>query len=604
MANKIITKDNLTTSQYNTSLNNSKTIKFWRENPVIACRQILGIQLLDYQAWILTNTWVAKDSVWVLTRNGGKTSLAGIIILLVAILFPEQQIFLISKSGKQSKLLFLACEKIALNKISDYGDLPDTFAQEIQRMNDALTGFSHSPGGFEVTMLNGSKIVSLNGIPDNNRGERSTLTVYDESGYIPDAMFQATEPFSTTEKTFQTSTDENFDIRTVPRNKQNQRLYISSASDKTTHYYKKFKDYSLRMLAGDKRYFTASITVDVPLNPTLRGKKYPPLLNVAEVEAMESVAPIKAQREYYCKFEDDSSDSQICKSHTINKNSTFTMPRLLPTKGRKYLLSYDSAHIADNSILGVMETYDEEGFGLCGDLINMINFKDLSDLKGNRQMLYQDQMSAVRDYIVRYNGDGAEYENIHKLAIDAGTGGAGLVYGHVLMFDWKDSHGIAHRGVIDKKNTASEVQRDYPNAYDIINLVEPTKWKNTIIERTIDLLDLGVIRFPQEYKNGGYVDIEDESEEGVVRKSLSKEEILALTNIDLLKEELKMIHRFVNGERVTYKLRADMQNKMHDDRFYVLCLLGNELYELREKNRMKQNKSKKEKDRTILGLFN
>jgi len=603
MAN-IFTKENLTTNQYIVALSNAKTIEFWRKNPVIACRDLIGITLLDFQSALLTEMWIAKDIAICTSRNAGKTSLAAIFILLTALLYPEQEIFLVSKAGSQSKLLFMNMEKIALAKISSYGQLPDTFSLEVSRANDSITGFSHSPGGFEVTLLNGSTIKSLNGIPDNVRGYRASLLCLDEAGFITDELFAAVEPFTTTDKTFQTSTDVNFDIRTIPRNKQNTRLYISSASATDTHFYKVYKNLALRMFAGDSRYFAASIPVDIPLAPTLKGVKYPPLLNYAQVEADMASNPTKALREYYCKFDNDGGNSQICKSHTIAKNSTFLLPRLVPTKGRRYLLGYDSAHIADNSIFGVLETYEEEGMGLCGDLINMINFKALGEI-GNRQMLYQDQMSAVREYIVRYNGeDNAEYENIHKLAIDAGTGGGGLIYGHVLMFDWKDSRGITHRGVIDKSNTSDSIQRDYPNAYNIINLVEPTKWKNTIIERTIELLDLGVIRFPKEYNGSGTVDIEDDSEDGITRKTLSKEEILALTNIDLLKEELKMIHRFVNGERVTYGLRKDVKHKMHDDRFYVLCLLGNELYELREKNRMKQNKSKKEKDRTILGLFN
>jgi hypothetical protein len=603
MSNRIVTKEQLTTNQFNLAFSNSKLIQYWRANPVVACRDLLGIQLLDFQAVIFTQTWIAKDSVWVLTRNGSKTVSASAYAMLRSLLFPEEEIWIVSKSGRQAKKLFSYVERLATGKISEFVDLPDIYLQEVYRANQAITGFSHDPQGHNVKLLNGSYIKTLNGIPDNNRGERGTLVIFDECGFMEEEAIAAVEPFTTTEKSFKTSTDESFDYRALPKNKPSQRLYISSASDKTTYFYDKFYDFSLRMFAGDKRFYAVSLTVDVPLAPTLRGKKYAPLLSYDEVESMMNTNPSKAMREYYNAFDEDGGDDQIIKSHTIERNSTFVLPKLTPTKGRKYILGYDTAHRADNSILGAMETYYEDELGLVGDIINMINFKDLSDVKGNRQMLFQDQIEEVRKYVLLYNGDGAEYENIHKLAIDGGMGGGGGIYGSNLMFDWKDEHGISHRGMIDKNNTPQEVQRQYPNAYDIINIVEPTKWKPIMVERLIELMELGVIRFPAEYNNSGAVEIEDENGD-IIRRKLSKEEILALINIDLLKEETKMIHRFKSGERVSYKLRTDMQNKMHDDRFYVLCLMANELYELREAEKASKHVSKKKKDRTVLKLFN
>ena len=433
--------------------------------------------------------------------------------------------------------------------------------------------------------------------------ERGTLVIFDECGFMEEEAIAAIEPFTTTEKSFKTSTDENFDYRALPKNKPSQRLYISSASDKTTYFYDKFYDFSLRMFAGDKRFYAVSLTVDIPLNPTLKGKKYAPLLSYSEVEAMMNTNPTKAMREYYNKFSEDGGDDQIVKSHTIERNSTFVLPELLPEKGAKYILSYDPASRADNAINAVMKVTVDENLGFVGDIVNAVNFKDLSTLNGNRQMLFQDQIDELRHMALRYNGDNAEYENIIKIAIDAGMGGGGVLYGENLMFDWVDKQGIKHRGFIDKSNAQPDAIRQYPNAYNIVNLVEPTKWKSIMVERLIELLELGVIRFPVEYDNSGYADIEDENGD-IVRKMLTKEEILALINIDLMKEETKMIHRFKSGEKYVYKLRTDMQNKMHDDRFYCLVLLANELFMLREADKKGKHTSTRTKDRTVLKLFN
>lgn len=603
MANKIITKENLTTNQFNVAFANSKMIQYWRANPVIACRDILGVVLLDYQAWLFTQTWFAKDSLWVLTRNGGKTIIASLYILLQSALFPEQEIFIASKSGRQSKKLFTYCEKLAMNKISEFGNLPDIYMQEIYRANESISGFSHDTAGFNVALLNGSTITTLNGIVENNLGQRATLVVFDEAGFCDEKIITSIEPYTTTEKSFITSNEEFFDYRTLPKNKPTQRLYISSASHKGSYFYKKFYDFSLRMMAGDNRFFAACLTVDTPLNPTLHGKKYAPLLSYSEVETLQSVNPMKCAREYYCRFEDGESDDQIIKASTIERNSTFVLPEITPKDNAKYIFGYDSAAIADNSILAMAKLLKDDSRGYYIQLANMVNFKDLGRAKGNRQMLYQDQLDEIRKYLVLYNGNNPEYQNIHKLAVDSGSGGGAHLYASSLFLNYKDPHDVEHRGIIDPIYYEDK-RRDYPNAYPILRMVEPTKWKNVMIKRLVELMDLGLIEFPQEYGNSGYVDIEDSNGE-VIRQYLSKEEELALINIDLCKEETKLIHRYTSASgNSIYKTREDMARTVHDDRFYTLCLIANELYEIREQDNLGKHKHKKEKDRTVLSLFN
>ena len=51
----------------------AKSIAYYRRNPCIAARDLLGIELLDYQKYILQGMWNSSHSVVVLTRNGGKS---------------------------------------------------------------------------------------------------------------------------------------------------------------------------------------------------------------------------------------------------------------------------------------------------------------------------------------------------------------------------------------------------------------------------------------------------------------------------------------------------------------------------------------------------
>lgn len=63
-------------------------------------------------------------------------------------------------------------EEIALQKISSFAGLTDVFANETVKSSTNKTGFTHKPSSFEVSLYNGSKINSLNSMPDNVRGHR------------------------------------------------------------------------------------------------------------------------------------------------------------------------------------------------------------------------------------------------------------------------------------------------------------------------------------------------------------------------------------------------------------------------------------------------
>jgi len=427
----------------------------------------------------------------------------------------------------------------------------------------------------------------------------------DEAGFVPEKAIVAVEPFSTQDTSFKSSIDENFDVRTLKVNAPMQRVYFSSASDKTSYFYTKYVEYSKRMMAGDTKYFVADITIDIPLKPTIRGKKVGALLNKSVVDQAMLTNPSKAMREYYNVWDSDS-DDQIIKSSTIENCSTFTLPEIIPSDDPnvKYALMYDPASRQDNSVILIGKLIHEEKRGWYGKVVNLVNFKDLGAKFTNRQKTYDEQRDELRELVVRYNGNGAEYENIKEVGIDAGSGGGGVLYGHTMMHDYITKNGESHRGIIDKEYFEDKT-REYPNAYPILNMIEPTKWKNVMIKRLIDLMDLKLIEFPKEYNNSGYVDVETVDEKGevtTIRKRLTQEEELALINIDICKEETKMIHSYKSATgRIIYKIRVD-KAKMHDDRFYVLAMFGNLVHKMRDDESESKHKKKKKKDTTILNL--
>ena len=105
-----------------------------------------------------------------------------------------------------------------------------------------------------------------------------------------------------------------------------------------------------------------------------------------------------------------------------------------------------------------------------------------------------------------------------------------------------------------------------------------------MVDEFIELMNLGVIKFPYEYKQE-YITISQETDNGekIERYDLTDDEIVSLANIDLMKTETTSIYKYENAEKTTktYALAKDKESTMHDDRFYVLIMLAHRLYELR-----------------------
>lgn len=598
-----ITKDILTSAQFKTYSANSKVLQYYRANPVQACEDLLGISLLDYQAYTLQQTWNAQFSILCMSRNASKSFLGAIIMMLTALLYENQKIWIVAPVGSQSKETFSYISRIAKNELEGFENLSDIFYNEVERANDSLSGFNLAPEGHSVKLLNGSVIKTLNGNPANIRSKRATMVYFDETGWLSPEMVSVAEAFATGNSSFVTSTDKYFNPLTLNERKPNQLIYASSASDKTTDFYQKYQMFAKRMWAGDRRYFAIDIKVDIPLAPTKKGKQYPPLLDKSKPEQALATNPVKAMREYWNSFE-ETSDNQIVSSHVIEKNSKFILPDMHYKKGSKYGLFYDPARVADNSALLIGEFCYDEKRGWYGRAVNLVNFKDLSQILGNKQMMYPDQIKQLRHYLTMYNGDSPDYENIMKFGVDTGMGGGGILYLDELLYDFKDKYGNPHRGIIDKDYHPIEIQRQFPNTANIVRMIEPTKNRSMLFESMISMFDLGLVDIPFEYNNSGHVVMENEDGEAIFR-NLSKEEELALINLDLAKSEIKMMHRYITPSGNTvYKLRTDMAGRMHDDRAYVFAMFCNEIRLLRENDLKGRHKHKKEKDRTVLTLFN
>lgn len=152
----------------------AESIAFYRRNPCIACEDLLGIRLIDSQKYILQESWNKPHVLWCCSRNFGKSFLGAVFMILKAILYENQAIYIVSSVGNQSKETFAKIEEIVLRigkTAASIDSLEDIVEKETVKSTNNKTGFQHNPESFHVSFYNGSEIFTLNGKPDNNRSK-------------------------------------------------------------------------------------------------------------------------------------------------------------------------------------------------------------------------------------------------------------------------------------------------------------------------------------------------------------------------------------------------------------------------------------------------
>jgi hypothetical protein len=369
---------------------------------------------------------------------------------------------------------------------------------------------------------------------------------------------------------------------------------------------------------GDRDYCVVQVSCDVVLRPTIRGEVVNALLKKSDIETAVRTNPEKARREYYCEFTSDAGMNAIIRRGVIARNSETRAPLLYNDTGKKkFILAYDPARSRDNSVILVMEIYQNDEGQHKGRIVNCVNLLDIGK-KIKSPMRTPDQIQYLKQLILDYNGDAPDYENIECVLIDAGSGGGGVNIADFLMEDWVDKKGKMHRGLIDKEYSPEEVKL-YPNAIkDTMRLIQPSKYKVEMYRALIEMMDMNLIEWPNEYDGRGFItvlyEINQKTGEKTIRylepteneiKKLKKdgieivreqyylttEEEVSLKQIDLMKTELVNIYRYKQsngGDR--FDLSTDVANKMHDDRAYVAAMAALLLQQLRREHLVTKKK--------------
>lgn len=614
----IFVKPNLydmTTKKYREKLDLAEFLQWGRRNPSRFIEEVFNVQLMDYQRYLIDSSWNKPFVVWAMSRNGGKSLLAALFIMAKMLLIPGFKAYILAAVGSQSIELFTKMEQFAMKNISSFTNLNDVFQSNVVKSQANSNGWIHNPASYTVRTYGGSQCFTLNGAFDNNRSKRSNLNVYDEAMNSPDELFHTSEPFTTQNSEFKMGKDYNVeDVLAEPSAFPNQLLYCSSAGRTDQYFFKKYKEFSLRMFAGDKRYFCADISCDVIINATVHNKLWPvPLLTQEKVDQAMREDKEAAMREYRNIFTSEGGDGQIIKRADIIRNSVPRLPKLANDgNGSLWGLMYDPARSRDNSVIFVPEYYQDPVVGWKMRVQNVVNLINI-EKKNKTPMTTPNQIKELKRLLLAYNGEGnADYENIASICVDQGSGGAGTNIVDFLWEDWEDDNGHMHRGLIDQEYSPEEV-RLYPNAIkNKLHLISPVKYKTEMFKALIEMINMNLIEWPNEYDNRGYVslmyDLNTKTGEKIPRyieptekeikellkkgievvreqRRLDKDEEIALKQIDAMKTELVNIYRFKQASGADrFDLAPDRVGKLNDDRAYVAAMGAWVLQQLRREH--------------------
>lgn len=579
------TKKMLSQRRLETYDNYCKVIQWGRRHPVDFARRVFGLEMIDYQKYTIWQTWNAAFAVWLKSRNAGKTTDAAIYTMLRSTLFPGYVSYFISNVGAQAKETFLKMEHIAKKEIPTFTDCTDVFLNEVEKNINGGSGFIHDTASFHVKLFNGSEIFTLNSDPTNARGRRANMIYIDEAGWVSEELMVQVENFANQNENFKLGSSYNPLLE--PKDFPRQIIYGSSASDTDSAFYKKLKEYTRQMIMGNSLYFVCDFDIDAVMAATVNGEALPePLISQSKVDQANMLTPDKAQRELYNHFSQDTHEGQILTRRDIMQYTKQYLPCLSNAEGTNmYLISWDSARLNDNSVVEVAEIINDPEIGWRMRLVNVNSLVDIKT-KNKTPMRLPDQVNEFKKMLLAYNGTEKgklDYENIMAVIGDAGAGGQ-LIGGvsDYLLEPWRGADGKMHKGLIDRRHKANETAKEkYPDAVDIMHLVDPRTNRNLIFQAIEDMVKLGVVEFPTDYDvSKDYIVFTDE--EGVeTRYDLSVEQQISLANFDLLKTEIVTMCKYVTQGNITYNFPPDKRNKMHDDRVFAFGLLCWYLAQLR-----------------------
>lgn len=140
-----ISRDNISQRQLEGYLKWAEIVQWqWgRRNPARFAETFLGVEFMDYQKYAFMESWNKQFVLWLVSRNGGKSTLSAPFAMTKLLLFPNFEAYILSLTSAQSQDTFLKMENIAKKQIESFTGLTDVYLGELIKASNH-DGFVHS----------------------------------------------------------------------------------------------------------------------------------------------------------------------------------------------------------------------------------------------------------------------------------------------------------------------------------------------------------------------------------------------------------------------------------------------------------------------------
>ncbi len=372
-------------------VNYAKLVALWRQDPILASKDIFGIELDTPQRVSMRHRWLHDTHFDIFTRGGGKTFLNSLYTGLRSILYPGNRIGIIAPSFRQSKMVFGELERL-------YERSP------IFQQSCVKPPARHPEACYVKLKAAEGKVGSLvEALPIGNdgakiRGARYFEAVVDEVAQIPSDVldivvrgFMATSSEPMERVRMMREQREMLDaglitedqIKKPPANKT---IYTSTAWYQYNHLWERISNViedtwltverlkrknkpipeNLKCLGGPLN--NGQIPARV-LSNGKRGMCAFPYTDLSEgfmnletiLESKRDMSEYQFLMEYFCYFPPDSEGYFRRSTLDAARGHGVYGPAIEPRKGAHYVIGIDPARVSDNFAIALYEVWPELG---------------------------------------------------------------------------------------------------------------------------------------------------------------------------------------------------------------------------------------------------
>jgi len=236
-------------------------VTYYRKFPHIFVKDYLGFELKEFQIYLLYSMMSKPNFLFSGARGLGKTFIAAVAVIIIAILYPASKILIVSATKQQSYQIIVKITEIrstlSSNRNLDY---------EISEFRDSVNTIKPN-----IEFFNGSFIKVIVG-SDNARGFRANVLILDEYRMIDEVVYTTVlKRFLTTQRQPPYLNNPKY-ANMIERNKE---IFLSSAWYRSHWSFQKLMTYykDIARNGTDSTYSLISLPYQVSIMAGLVNKE-------------------------------------------------------------------------------------------------------------------------------------------------------------------------------------------------------------------------------------------------------------------------------------------------------------------------------------------